>query len=178
MDIQELEEKKDKIYSFLQSKEYTPMKLKELASILQVPKQEKEEFKEVIDKLISEGKVIYDKRNCLKCSGDNMVTGYFSGTAKGYGFVRVEGEDNDIFIPPDKTGSAHDKDKVLVNILEQSTGRSREGEVVSILERADDHITGTFQRTKTYGFVIPDNRKFGSDIFIPHGFTKGGRYRA
>ena len=65
MDIQELEEKKDKIYSFLQSKEYTPMKLKELASILQVPKQEKEEFKEVIDKLISEGKVIYDKRNCL-----------------------------------------------------------------------------------------------------------------
>ena len=48
MDIQELEEKKEKIYSFLTSDEYTPMKLKELASLLQVPKYEKEEFKEVI----------------------------------------------------------------------------------------------------------------------------------
>ncbi|MCR5726018.1 MAG: RNB domain-containing ribonuclease [Lachnospiraceae bacterium] len=173
MDIQELEEKKEKIYSFLTSDEYTPMKLKELASLLQVPKYEKEEFKEVIDKLVSEGKVVIDSKNRIKTAESNMVAGYFSGTAKGYGFVHIEGEDGDIFIPPDRTGSAHDKDKVLITITEGSSGRSREGEVISILERADDHITGTFQRTKTYGFVIPDNRKFGSDIFIPHGFTKG-----
>ena len=56
MDIQELEEKKERIYAFIQSDEYTPMKLKELASLLQVPRNEKEEFKEVIDKLISEGR--------------------------------------------------------------------------------------------------------------------------
>ncbi|MCR5204056.1 MAG: RNB domain-containing ribonuclease [Lachnospiraceae bacterium] len=173
MDILELEEKKERIYEYLKSKEYTPMKLKELAVLLQVPRAEKEEFKEVIDKLISEGKVLYDSKSRIKLAGDEMVVGFFSGTSKGYGFVRVEGEDADIFIPPDKTGSAHDKDKVLVCIAEQSMGRSREGEVVSILERSDDAITGTFQRTKTYGFVIPDNRKFGSDIFIPHGFTKG-----
>ncbi len=173
MDIQELEEKKEKIYSFLTSDEYTPMKLKELASLLQVPKYEKEEFKEVIDKLVSEGKVVIDSKNRIKTAESNMVAGYFSGTAKGYGFVHIEGEEEDIFIPPDRTGSAHDKDKVLITITEGSSGRSREGEVISILERADDHITGTFQRTKTYGFVIPDNRKFGSDIFIPHGFTKG-----
>ena len=173
MDILELEEKKERIYEYLKSKEYTPMKLKELAVLLQVPRAEKEEFKEVIDKLISEGKVLYDSKSRIKLAGDEMVVGFFSGTSKGYGFVRAEGEDADIFIPPDKTGSAHDKDKVLVCIAEQSMGRSREGEVVSILERSDDAITGTFQRTKTYGFVIPDNRKFGSDIFIPHGFTKG-----
>ena len=174
MDIYELEEKKEKIYSFIQSEEYVPMKLKELAGLLQVPKQEKEEFKEVIDKLISEGKVLYDSKSRIKAAGSEMVAGYFMGTAKGFGFVRIEGEEEDIFIPPDKTGSAHDKDKVLICLIEEaSRGRSREGEVVSILERANDKITGTFQRTKTYGFVIPDNRKFGSDIYIPHGFTKG-----
>ena len=174
MDIQELEEKKEKIYSFITSEEYVPMKLKELASLLQVPRPEKEEFKEVIDKLISEGKVLYDGKSRIRAAGADMASGYFMGTAKGFGFVRIDGEDEDIFIPPDKTGSAHDKDKVLISIVnEPSRGRSREGEVVSILERANDRITGTFQRTKTYGFVIPDNRKFGSDIFIPHGFTKG-----
>ena len=173
MDINELEDKKEKIYAFLESEDYSPMKLKELALLLQVPKQERDEFKEVIDKLISEGKVLYDSKSRIKLAGDEMKVGFFSGTPKGYGFVHIDGEDGDIFIPPDKTGSAHDKDKVLVCLLDAATGRSREGEVVSILERANDKITGTFQRTKTYGFVIPDNRKFGGDIYIPHGFTKG-----
>ncbi|MBR4341500.1 MAG: RNB domain-containing ribonuclease [Lachnospiraceae bacterium] len=174
MDINELEEKKERIYSCLTSEEYTPMKLKELAMFMQVPKQEKEEFKEIIDKLISDGKVIYDIRGRIKAAGADMQAGTFIGTSKGYGFVHIDGEDEDIFIPPDSTLSAHDKDRVLISITEgKRAGKSLEGVVVSILERANDRITGTFQRTKTYGFVIPDNRKFGDDIFIPHGFTKG-----
>ncbi len=174
MEIYELEEKKERIYAFLTSEEYTPMKLKELAMLLQVPKQEKEEFKEVIDKLISEGKVIYDIKSRIKAASADMHAGTFIGTAKGYGFVRIDGEEEDVFIPPDSTLSAHDKDRVLITVTEgRRNGKSSEGVVVSILERANDRITGTFQRTKTYGFVIPDNRKFGADIFIPHGFTKG-----
>ena len=174
MDINELEEKKEQIYSFITSKEYTPMKLKELAVLLQVPKQDKTEFKETIDKLISEGKVLYDIKGRIKAAGADMHAGTFIGNPKGYGFVHIEGEENDIFIPPDATLSAHDKDRVLISIADvRAAGKSKEGIVVSILERANDKITGTFQRTKTYGFVIPDNRKFGADIYIPHGFTKG-----
>jgi len=174
MDINELEEKKEKIYSFLKDESYTPMKLKELAMLMQVPKQEREEFKEVIDKLVSDGKVIYDIKSRIKAAASDMQPGTFMGTAKGYGFVRIDDMDEDIFIPPTAVLNAHDKDRVLVRILNTGrAGRSLEGEVVSILERADDRVTGTFQRTKTYGFVIPDNRKFGADIYIPHGFTKG-----
>ena len=174
MDIEELNEKKEKILGFIESEEYTPMKLKELAGLLQVPRPEKELFKEAVDKLVSDGKVYYDSKGRIQLSGSGTVAGYFMGTVKGFGFVRIEGEEEDIFIPADSTGSAHDKDKVLVKISDEpARGRSREGEVVSILERANDKITGTFQRSKTYGFVIPDNRKFGADIYIPHGFTKG-----
>ena len=90
------------IVSFITSEEYVPMKLKELASLLQVPRPEKEEFKEVIDKLISEGKVLYDGKSRIRAAGADMASGYFMGTAKGFGFVRIDGENEDIFIPPDK----------------------------------------------------------------------------
>lgn len=171
----EYEEKKEKIYSFIKSDLYKPMKVKELAVLLCVPRAEKEEFKEMTDKLISEGKLITDGKGRLKLAGEDTATGIFMGTAKGFGFVRIEGKDEDIFIPASYTNGAHDKDKVLVKISE-STGpskRSREGVIISVLERNSDNVVGTFQRTKTYGFVIPDNAKFGGDIYIPHGFTKG-----
>ncbi|MCQ2495347.1 MAG: RNB domain-containing ribonuclease [Lachnospiraceae bacterium] len=175
MNNTEYEEKKEKIYSFIKSDLYKPMKVKELAVLLCVPRAEKEEFKELTDKLISDGKLITDSKGRLKLAGEDTVAGIFMGTAKGFGFVRIENQNEDIFIPADYTNGAHDKDKVLVKISESSNPakRSREGVVISVLERNSTNIVGTFQRTKTYGFVIPDNAKFGGDVYIPHGFTKG-----
>ncbi len=173
--IIESEERKSKIYEFISAEGYKPMKLKAIAAFMQVPRAEKNEFKELVDKLISEGKVIIDNRGNVKAAGADTFSGTFMGTTKGYGFVRIENENEDIFIPASEVGSAHDKDKVLISISECSRpgGRSREGRILSILERNNDAVVGTFQRSKTYGFVIPDNQKFGSDIFIPKGFTKG-----
>lgn len=175
MENNEYNEKKDKIYSLITDSVYKPMKLKELASLMFVPKEEKEEFKEMVDKLISEGKVILDSKGRITKADANTVAGTFMGTTKGYGFVKPDGADEDIFIPAEYTNGAHDRDRVLICINDepQKGKRSRDGAVLSILERNSDKIVGTFQRTKTYGFVIPDNRKFGCDIFIPHGFTKG-----
>ncbi len=175
MENNEYNERKDKIYEFIKSDLYKPMKVKELAMLMCVPRAEKEEFKEMVDRLISEGKVVLDIKGRIAPAGADNYAGIFMGTAKGFGFVRIENEDEDIFIPANATNSAHDKDKVLVTIKTnpEPGKRSREGEVISILERYSGKIVGTFQRTKTYGFVIPDNQKFGSDIYIPHGFTKG-----
>ncbi|MCR5324584.1 MAG: RNB domain-containing ribonuclease [Lachnospiraceae bacterium] len=175
MDRQKLEEKKETVYGFISNKGYTPMKQKEIAQFLSVPRAEKEEFAEVIDSLIADGKIIVDQRGKVKKADEGSVAGIFCGTNKGFGFVTVEGEYGDIFIAPDNVNGARDKDKVLISILDSFAprGRSREGVVLSILERGSSCVIGTFQRTKTYGFVVPDNQKFGSDIYIPHGFTKG-----
>lgn len=174
MDNDILEQRKNMIYEFICSEQYSPIKLKELAMLLCVPKQEKELFKETIDKLISEGKIFIDQKGHIKKAGSDTFAGTFSGTSRGFGFVTIGGESEDVFISPDDTNTARDKDRVLIAIKGEGTrGRSREGVVLSILERASSNIIGTFQRTKTYGFVVPDNQKFGSDIFIPHGFTKG-----
>lgn len=167
-------EKMELVYSFVCDKSYTPMKLKEMAMILNVPRAEKEIFKETVDALISQGKVIIDGKGRIKKAGENTFAGTFSGTSRGFGFVTIDGETEDVFISPDDTNSARDKDRVLIMLKTEGTrGRSREGIVISILERNTSNIIGTFQRQKTFGFVIPDNQKFGSDIFIPHGFTKG-----
>ena len=175
MDKQKLEEKKETVYGFITNKGYTPMKPKEIAQFLSVPRAEKEEFAEVLDALVADGKIIIDQRGKVKKADEGSVAGVFCGTNKGFGFVTVEGEYGDIFIAPDNVNGARDKDKVLISILDTFAprGRSREGVVLSILERGSSCVIGTFQRTKTYGFVVPDNQKFGSDIYIPHGFTKG-----
>ncbi|MBR4725971.1 MAG: ribonuclease R [Lachnospiraceae bacterium] len=175
MDIQQFEERKATVYGFISDKAYTPMKAKEIAQFLNVPRAEKEDFASVLDALVADGKIIIDQRGKVKKADENSVAGVFSGTSKGFGFVTVEGETGDIFIAPDNVNGARDKDKVLISILDTYApkGRSREGVVLSILERGNSCVIGTFQRTKTYGFVVPDNQKFGSDIYIPHGFTKG-----
>ncbi|MCR5330022.1 MAG: RNB domain-containing ribonuclease [Lachnospiraceae bacterium] len=175
MDKQIFDERKEMVYGFISNRGYTPMKPKEIAQFLSVPRAEKEEFAEVLDALVADGKIIIDNRGKVKKADENSVSGIFCGTAKGFGFVTVEGETEDIFIAPDNVNGARDKDRVLISVLDSFApkGRSREGVVLSILERGTSCIIGTFQRTKTYGFVVPDNQKFGSDIYIPHGFTKG-----
>ncbi|MBP5160222.1 MAG: ribonuclease R [Lachnospiraceae bacterium] len=173
MERAEFEEKKEKVYAFMSDRSYIPMKLKELGGVLNCPKEEREDLANVVTELMREGKIIQDGRGRLKTAGADTKTGVFSGTQKGFGFVIVEGEKEDIFIGADNTMGARDKDTVVVSLKEGQSGRSREGVVVSILSRNPNAIIGTFQRNRTTGFVIPDNQKFGSDIYIPKGFTKG-----
>ncbi len=168
-----LEEKKEMIYNYMISKEYRPIKIKEMASMLQVPRKEKADFHEVIDSLIADGKIMIDNRGFLKPTSDKLKVGIFSGTTKGYGFVVIEGEKEDVFIPETVTKGAMNGDKVQVEITEIKSGKRREGRIVSILERGNEVVVGTFSKSKNFGFVIADNQKLGSDIFIPKEHSKG-----
>ena len=100
--------------------------------------------------------------------------GIFSGHAKGFGFVTIEGQEQDIFIPSEKTAGAMHRDKVQVVIQEEQTkGKRPEGAIVRILERANETVIGYYQKNKNYGFVLPDNQKLNQDIFIPQGKDMG-----
>lgn len=158
---------------FINSKEYQPMKIKEIASLLQVPREEKQDLKEVLEALQAEGKIVVDSKGRYKLADANTKTGIFSGTQRGFGFVIIEGEEEDIFIPENATKGALHNDKVMVSIKSDTTGKRKEGEVIRILERGYSTVVGTFEKSKNYGFVIADNQKLGRDIFIPKEYTKG-----
>lgn len=173
MDKVILDEKKKILLEFINSKDYQPMKFKEIASVLQVPRDEKQDLREVLEALQTDGKIEADTKGRYKIADTNTRTGIFSGTQRGFGFVIIEGETEDIFIPESATKGALHNDKVMVSIKNEGRGKRREGEIIRILERNSSTIVGTFEKSKNYGFVVADNQKFGKDIFIPKEHTKG-----
>lgn len=176
MDKKRLEEKKELVYSYLTSKDYHPIKFKEMAGILQVPRTERDDLRQVLDSLCQDGKIRVDERGKIKALDADQITGTFQGTLKGYGFVILEGEDSDIFIPENATGAALDGDRVQVEIVsgeDKKLGRRKEGRIINVLEHVTNQVVGTFHKNKNFGFVIPDNQKLGSDIFIPKEKDRG-----
>lgn len=171
------DKRKKVICDLLNDDMYVPMKEKELVIMLQVAKEDREEFKRLLDELLLEGKIQITKRGkYVKADGKaekQCIFGTFISHPKGFGFVEVEGQAEDYYIPEGKTNGAFHMDKVQIVLLEKSQGKRQEAEVVKILERGTDKIVGTFQKSKNFGFVVPDNTKIASDIFIPIERSKG-----
>ena len=166
--------RKDMILELMSNKTYKPMKLKELCMFLGVPKSEKEELKTMLDRLISEGKLSMNENGRYKIAPPDLMTGVFSGNARGFGFVTVEGCDTDVFIPEEYTKDALNGDKVRIRITCEASGSKRaEGMIVEVSERANTEVVGTYEKNKNFGFVIPDNMKFARDIFVSKEHSKG-----
>ena len=160
------DEKKKKILSVINDKNYKPLKQKELAFLLQVEPDDREEFRDILADLVKEGKVLLNKRGKYQSLSTLRKIGTFIGNPKGFGFVTVEGEEEDYFIGERDTGCAMHNDKVLIQITGTPAGKRKEAKVIQILEHGNDELVGYFQKNKSFGFVIPDNRKIGDDIFI------------
>nr|WP_081842983.1 ribonuclease R [Butyrivibrio sp. WCE2006] len=128
----------------------------------------------IINTLEIEGTLYMSKKKIMKKKQN--ITGTFISNQRGFGFVEVEGREEDIFIPEEYTGGAFQGDTVEVMITsdkDQNGGMRDEGRVVNILVRAVDRIVGTYQDGNTFGFVIPDNLKFTQDIFVLKEHSKG-----
>lgn len=122
---EELDQKKEMIFEYIASEAYTPVKFKEMAGILQVPKREKEDFRLVIDTLVTEGRIQIDSRGLIRAAAGNVKKGVYSGTSRGFGFVTVPGEKEDIFIPEDASKGALHGDTVQIEILDEKRENER-----------------------------------------------------
>ena len=167
------EKRKKIIYEFICDEFYVPMKLKELAMLLQVPKDQRDELKAVMDSLEAEGKVhVTQKGKYIKGEAKHL-RGIFQANARGFGFVTVEGEPEDIFIGEEDMSGAMQGDEVEVAITKAPEGRRREGKILKIVNRGTQRLVGYYQSRKNFGFVVPDNERILQDIFVPAEQSKG-----
>lgn len=158
---------KGKLYDFICDDMYKPMRLKDIRFLLQVSDADKKKVDDALNELIKEGKITLTAKGKYKKLDDSLLAGTFIGNKKGFGFVKVEGETGDFFIPAKYSMDAFHNDRVLIKPEKAvREGRNREAQVVQILERGMNVIVGTFERQDGFGFVIPDNQKVADDIFV------------
>lgn len=167
------EEHRQIILNLMKDELYVPMKEKELAIILQVEPEDRPELKRVLNSLLDEGKIAISKRGKYTYQEVKPIVGTFISNAKGFGFVEVEGMEEDLYIPPAYTNGAFHQDTVEVVLLQKVLGKRQEAKVVKITAHAITQVVGTFQKRKSFGFVVPDNAKIANDIFVPIERSKG-----
>ncbi|SCP95411.1 ribonuclease R [Anaerobium acetethylicum] len=167
------EGRKKVIYDIICDEAYVPMKIKEIAMLLQIPKEDRNDLRLVLDALLAEGKIEVSKKGKFTKAEGVVLSGVYEGHPKGFGFVTIEGMDEDVFIPESASNGALHKDTVQVAITPAKGGKRQEGTVVKILSHGMNEVVGTFQRNKNFGFVVTDNLKFARDIFVPLERSKG-----
>ncbi|MBM7704533.1 ribonuclease R [Metabacillus iocasae] len=173
---QEMQQHIDRLLSFMKEESYKPLTVQELEEAFGI--KDSADFKEFVKALVimeEKGLVMRSRSNRYGLPERmNFVRGKLTGHAKGFAFVVPEDKEaSDIFIPPTETNNAMHGDIVLARVVSESSGARREGTIVKIIERGMQEVVGTYSQSKSFGFVIPDDKKIASDIFIPKNASKG-----
>ncbi|MDL2280890.1 ribonuclease R [Selenomonadales bacterium OttesenSCG-928-I06] len=155
--------------NFMRKQAYKPLTSEDLALQMDIRGDELEDFWQVIKELESKAHIIktrYDKYGLPECM--NLMVGRLSTSVKGYGFVLSEKADEaDVFIPQESLNGALHGDRVVARIhYKNSYDKSFEGKIIRIVERVNKNIVGTFEKSKKFGFVIPDDKRIKKDIFV------------
>ncbi len=169
------EKRKKVICDLVKDQCYVPMKEKELAMFMQVKPEDRGELTKILSELVEEGKLsVTERGKYVKGRGvPEKLVGTFIGNARGFGFVEIEGREQDLFIPEEGVNGAFNRDTVAVRLSGPKQGKRQEAEVTQIISRGTTSLVGIYQHAGNYGFVIPDNEKFASDIFVPKERSKG-----
>lgn len=173
-----MEERKERIKGFMHDKSYHPLSFEELVVSLDVPKEDISLFKQCLDELEEEGAIFKTKKNRY-CAPERigLVAGRFQGHERGFGFVIPDDPNmNDLFIQSDRVNGAMHGDRVIARITKHlSDDRHSEGEIIKILSRAYDKIVGTFEKSYSIGYVIPDLKKIRGHIIVPVDKSMGAK---
>ena len=95
--------------------------------------------------------------------------GTYRKNQKGFGFVKIDEQEDEIYISRENSLNALNGDIVNIKIItprDIKNNKKEEGKVVKIIKHEKDTVVGTFQKNKNFGFVVPDDKNFGTDIFI------------
>ncbi len=168
---------KKKIIEFFKKNPSLNAKTNEIAKRLRIDSDEKySEMKSTLHKLIEEGLLLRTgKRYKYSSFSESKLTGKIYITENGYGFVTLPNNVKDIFIAARNLDTAFSGDTVEVKLFARQKGKNLEGEVVKIIQRGRDEITGDLQKSKAFYFVKPDEPSLHRDIYISEKDLNGAK---
>ena len=162
---------KDEILDYITSNQLLYLRRKDLTTLLKA-RFDFVDIDKIIDELLNSGDLFLDASNKI-CStkSKGYLKGKIIGNAKGFGFCKVDGEDQDVFIPASKLNGAVNNDFVLLKIDYRPQDNNPEGCVIKVLRRGTNEVVGRFERTKSCGYVFSDDSKFSAGVYIAkHNF--------
>lgn len=172
---------KEKIREILKSSDMA-LSEDDIAEILEINKKEKRILADTLNQMKKDNSVLKDEKGNFKyINRERTFEGVLDMAEAGFGFVIVDGRDEDIFISRDDLNSALNGDRVLVTIKERRKGDRRDiGVINEVIERKTTKLVGTLEKNNKddFGFVIPDDKKVNFDIFIKEkniGDAKNGQ---
>ena len=169
---------KERILEFMREKAYNPMSDNELANVFDVKTEEIGGFYSILDDMEKRGEIIKTKKNRYAAPERmNLIVGKLQMNAKGFGFILSELEGySDVFVAATDMNGAMHSDRVVGRIVRKSAdGKKSEGEIIRIIDRANDEIVGTYESSKNFGFVVPDDNRINMDIYIPKSEVNGAK---
>lgn len=182
---------KEAILALMNEKSYKPLQAETLIDALPDKSFTADKFWQVLLELEQEGRILKNRKEAYGLPERlGFVAGRFQQTSKGFGFVipdnkiehvklatgeSVKQEKPDIFIPAAKSATAMNNDRVLALITSAPTGKKPEGEIVRVLSHANNKVVGIFHQSKEYGFVTPDDKRIGQDVYVMRKHFNGAK---
>ncbi len=131
---------------------------------------------DILSDLLADDYITEVDKNKYKLNNHGVeMTGTFQRKSNGKNSFIPEGGGDPIFVAERNSAHAMNNDKVRIAFYAKRRGREAEGEVIEILERANDTFVGTLEVEKSYAFLVTENRTLANDIFIPKDKLKGGK---
>ncbi len=169
---------REKLLGLINDKAYKPLKKEELALIFDIHSCEMPMYNEFLEELQNDGYIVITKKGRVMApSAMGYFVGKFISHRKGFGFVESDEEFvQDLFIGPEDINGALNGDRVMAEIIKPAEdGKRAEGAIVKVIKRENDTIIGLYQANKNFGFVVPDDKKFNQDVYIPNRFSSGAK---
>ena len=168
---------RQRLLKYLRETVKKPVTLEELYKKFEIADDQRKYFAELLDDLVEEGLVVRNSSGQYGIPEKfNLIPGRIDRSPRGFAFLIPDNpEREDIFISLENMNGAMHNDKVFLRLLPDSRGEKEAGEVVRVIERANQTIVGNLDKSKYFGFVVADNKRIFSDIFIPNEKLKGAK---
>jgi ribonuclease R len=174
---------RDLLLKFISSPRYRPMRRAELYRHFGITGSQSQAMRHLLNAMERDGELVRVKENRYALPQElGLITGRLEVTPKGFGFVTPSGRrGEDVYVHSENMSHAMHGDTVVVRLIGTARGRGRgkgprrEGKVIKILERANETLVGTLNKSSRFLYVVPDNPRIQHDIYIAPCDTGGAR---